>query len=674
MKFLVRESDCVEHRLRILHFEDSALDAELVERAFHAGEIGVEIALAKNGPEFRKALDVGQFDLILSDYSVPRFDGLSALKLAHCQHADIPFIFVSGTIGEEKAVEALKQGATDYVPKDRLTRLVPVVLRAVRDAEAARSRRAAEERIREQAEVLDQAQDAICIIDMSQRVLYWNQGAERLYGWKAGVARGQNAIELLFAPDSTNPITALRNMIRPGFWRGELEQVTREGKTVIVESRWTLMRDEHGAPKSILIINTDVTERKRIENQLQRTQRMECIGALAGGIAHDLNNSLAPILMAADLLRDDLATDGSKQLLGMIKGSARRSVELVQQILSFARGSGGERQLLDVQALITEVLKLAVETFPRSIQIQSRFASGLHGVKGNPTQLNQVLLNLCINARDAMPNGGSISIEATNVVLDQAEALKRHRSPGPYLLVTVTDTGQGMSAEVLDKMFEPFFTTKSASQGTGLGLSIVMGIVKAHDGFIQVSSRLQHGTTFIIYLPASPISDSEGTEEYPARSCTGNGERILLVDDEIAILEVTKLLLESVNYEVTTAPNGNQALELYRQQPSEIDVVITDLMMPSMNGVELILKLRQINPSAKIIAVSGMSPETPLTQSAKNLTNLLLKKPFATHELVTALRNVLDNEDRLSAQKPHAAVPVGFRSSGPSIREAAGKR
>jgi two-component system, cell cycle sensor histidine kinase and response regulator CckA len=641
----------VKAPLHILHLEDSAFDAELVERMLKDGNLNCDITCAKTQSDFKAALERGLFDLIMSDYSLPSFDGLAALELAHKKCPEVPFIFVSGTIGEERAVETLKQGATDYITKDRLTRLVPAIRRAMIEAEASKRRQQAEEQVREQAALLDGAQDAICLNDMSQNILYWNKSAERVYGWSAREALGRNANKLLFQNDLTSPHAALKSLIRNGEWQGELHQVTRQGKKIVVESRWTLMRDQCGEPKSILIINTDITEKKQIEAQLLRTQRMESIGALAGGIAHDLNNALAPILMAANFIRDELVTEESKKLLGIMQTSTRRSVGMVKQILSFARGVGGEHVVLQVRNLIHEIVKLAEDTFPRSIEIQSKVALGLYPVKANATQLHQVLLNLCVNARDAMPNGGILTIEAMNVIVDEKSVRGQQQAPGPYILLTVTDNGHGMPPEVVDKVFDPFFTTKEIGKGTGLGLFTVMGIVKTHGGFVEVSSEVGKGTVFKVYLPATNRAEAQRSEGNPPQMPKGNGEQLLLVDDEIAILEVTKLLLESFNYKVLTAKNGAEAVTLYQQHQAEIKVVITDMMMPVMNGPEAICAMRQINPSVKIIGVSGLGSESMLTKAGQSNVQAFLKKPFPTEDLLAVLHYLLITDIGLGPQR-----------------------
>ncbi len=422
--------------LQILHVEDNADDAFFTSKQLKADGIQCVIKCVETKQDFERELELGQMDLILCDFSMQGFDGRSALKIARQRRPEVPFIFLSGTIGEEQAVEALREGATDYVIKDRLSRLPASIKRALREAAEAADRRRMEQRLREQAELLDRARDAICLKDMQQTILYWNKSAERLYGWSAREALGKNANELLLQDDLSATATALRSLIRNGDWLGELHQVTKHNKHIIVESRWTLLRDPEGKPQSILVINTDVTEKKQIEAQFLRTQRLESIGALAGGIAHDLNNALAPVLMGLDLIRPDLPGDEGRRRLEMMSASARRAVEMVRQMLAFSRGVGGKHEPLNLRALIDEIALFAGKTFPRSIQIEARIAENLPPVIGNSTQLHQVLLNLCVNARDAMPDGGTLTIVAQTVELDAASLRNvPGLAPGKYVML-----------------------------------------------------------------------------------------------------------------------------------------------------------------------------------------------------------------------------------------------
>ncbi|HWW00724.1 MAG TPA: response regulator [Candidatus Acidoferrum sp.] len=631
--------------LRILHLEDDPLDRELVGGWLEDGGFACEIKHVQTAAEFQAALGTA-VDVILSDYKLPEFDGLSALALAREFLPDVPFILFSGTIGEEFAIESLKQGATDYVLKQRPQRLAPAIRHALEGAEERAKMKQAEIRLREQAALLDKAQDAIMVCDLEERITFWNGSAERIYGWPATEVIGQNAARLLSNGDSPKVREAIKTVSERGEWLGELSQVRRDGTPVVVESRWTLVRDNEGKASARLIINTDVTERKQLEAQFLRAQRMESLGALAGGIAHDLNNILAPILMSVELLGEEVPSEDRKKMLVTVRACAQRGSEMVRQILSFARGVSGQAGVLQVKTLVAEMARLAKDTFPRSVRIQLKMAPDLPPILGNATQLHQVLLNLCVNARDAMPEGGNLELEAKQVVLDQ-HMIRGEAKPvsGNYVAMSVSDTGCGMAPEVLAKVFEPFFTTKSEGKGTGLGLSTVVGIARSHGGFVEVSSEVGKGTTFKVYLPVAPAGNLPETKEKAAPPPMGRGERILVVDDEIAILEITRESLEAFNYRVLMAENGAEAVAIYKRHQGEIRAVITDMMMPVMDGPTSIQALREIDPKIKIIGISGLGSEAALTQAGSLEVQRFLKKPYATATLLTILRQVLDEDN-----------------------------
>src|SRR5215208_1156260 len=403
-------------------------------------------------------------------------------------------------------------------------------------------RKRAEEQIREQAALLDHAQDAILVRDLDQNILFWNKGAEQIYGWRAEEVLGKNAQELLFKEHSSQFDVARKAIIQTGEWKGEMRQTRRDGVEIVVEGRWTLVRDEEGRPKSILVINTDVTEKKRIESQFLRAQRMESIGTLAGGIAHDLNNVLSPILMAIDMLRLKATDESSNRLLDVLRTNAERGGNMVRQVLSFARGVEGERVALQPKHLIKEIVKILRETLPKSIEISCNVPNDLWIISADATQLHQVLMNLCVNARDAMPEGGSIKINAENVFVDENYArMHIEAKAGRFIMITVSDTGPGMSPEIQSRIFEPFFTTKEMTKGTGLGLSTALTIVKSHGGFINVYSELHKGSHFAVYLPALEMPGTIDAAAAQTDLPLGHGELVLVVDDEESIRAIQRM-------------------------------------------------------------------------------------------------------------------------------------
>jgi len=503
-------------------------------------------------------------------------------------------------------------------------------------------RKRAEEQIREQAALLDQAQDAILVRDLDQNILFWNKGAEKIYGWSAAEVIGKNAADILFKERSAQFEAARQEIIKNGEWKGEIHQVRRDGTDIIVESRWTLVRDERGAPKSILIINTDVTEKKRMESQFLRAQRMESIGTLAGGIAHDLNNVLSPILMAIDMLQLRVTDENSRKWFEVLRTNAERGGNMVRQVLSFARGVEGERVALQPKHLIKEIIKILRETLQKSIEINFHVPNDLWIISADATQMHQVLMNLCVNARDAMPEGGSISIRAENTFVDENYArMHIEAKAGRFVVVYVSDTGPGMTAEIQSRIFEPFFTTKEMTKGTGLGLSTALTIVKSHGGFINVYSELHKGSQFAVYLPAL---DMPGTVDSAAAQTDlplGNGELVLVVDDEESIREITRGTLETFGYKVLTASDGTEALALYADKKNEIAVVLTDMVMPFMDGPATIRALQRMNPKVRIIAASGLGTGQRAGEGTLEGVSVFLNKPYTAEKLLKTLAEVL---------------------------------
>lgn len=499
-----------------------------------------------------------------------------------------------------------------------------------------------EDRIREQAALLEVATDAIWVQDLQGQVLFWNRRAEQLYGWRTAEAIGKN-VKQLMAPEALQQYAIIQQTLKAeGEWQGDLQQVTQADQDIIVESRWALIRDQAGAPKSVLVVNTDITEKKQLEAQLLRSQRLESLGTLAGGIAHDLNNILTPILSIAQIvpLKIPDLDDQTKHLLDMLKISADRGAALVKQVLSFSRGIEGEFVTLQLRHLVDEIRNIIRETFPKTIELQVEVPQDTWTVRGDATQLHQVLMNLCVNSRDAMPNGGNLSITLENLYVDENyDRMNPDARIGPYLVVTVTDTGIGIPVEILDKIFDPFFTTKAVGKGTGLGLSTLIGIVKNHNGFTTVSSEVGHGTQFQVYLPAAEAVEAPTFENSDLP--TGEGELVLVVDDEVPILEITQASLEMNGYTVLTANDGIEAIALYAQYQERIRVVLMDLIMPSMGGVTAIRTLQKINPEVKIIATSGLSSSDDTAEALSIGAKRFLDKPYTSEVLLITIHSVL---------------------------------
>jgi two-component system cell cycle sensor histidine kinase/response regulator CckA len=624
-------------------------------------DAGFTVLIAEDGESAIARAEYAPPDLILLDILMPGIDGFetcSRLKASELTK-DIPVIFMTSLSDTVDKVKGLALGAVDYITKPlqheevlarlqlhlRLRSLTKTLKEQNLRLETEISKRVqVEEQIRQQAALLDITTDAILVKDLDHKIRFWNKGAEHLYGWNAQEVIGNYANELLYRPETISQLqNTQKGLDESGYWQGELQQTTKEGKEITVASRWTLVRDQDGQPQSILTVNTDITEKKQLETQFLRAQRLESIGTLAGGIAHDLNNILTPILTAAQLLQLKLpeTDERNQQMFKTIENNAKRGATLVKQVLQFARGVEGDRTIVQVSHLFSEIQQIVRETFPKSIEFSLNIKPDLWAVLGDATHLHQVFMNLAVNARDAMPNGGTLSIDTENMFIDEHYVrMNLDACVGSYIVITMADTGIGMTPEILDRIFEPFFTTKDLGHGTGLGLSTVRGIIKSHGGFINVSSKIGRGTQFKVFLPAVQATATLPLQEI--EFLNGNGELILVVDDEAKILETTKISLEIHNFRVLTASDGIEAISLYVQYKNEIAVVLVDMMMPSMDGATTIRTLQKMNSRVKIIAVSGMAASDKLAASAG--AQKFIAKPYTTKELLQTLNSILYQE------------------------------
>jgi PAS domain S-box-containing protein len=508
-------------------------------------------------------------------------------------------------------------------------------------AAAELDRQQADARIREQASLLDKAQDAIVVRDLNHHITYWNKSAERLYGWSAAEVMGRSVGKLLYR-DPKAFAKAHKHTLRTGEWVGEMNQVDKYGRDLIIEGRWTLVRDDKGKPESVFVINTDISEHRKLEQQFLQAQRLESIGTLAGGIAHDLNNILAPISMAIELLRMRFDDDRSAELLDTISSSAKRGADMVGQVLSFARGMEGRRVEVHPRQLISEIEGILRDTLLKNIGMEIRASRDLWAIHGDPTQLHQVLLNLCVNAADAVAGGGQIFITADNIHIDPTfAAMNLEAKEGPHVCIEVRDTGEGIPPEIIGKIFDPFFTTKSVGKGTGLGLSTSLAIVKSHGGFIRATSEPGHGARFKVYLPADPEMAAATAVQIRPELPKGNGEMVLVVDDEQSIRQITRETLEAFGYHTLLAADGHEAVSLYASRLSEIDVVLTDMMMPVMDGPATIRLLMEINPAVKIIAASGITANREIAHKAGAGVRNFLTKPYTAETLLKCIKQTL---------------------------------
>jgi PAS domain S-box-containing protein len=628
-------------RMRVVIVEDNEDDAELMLSELRRAGFEPDWQRVKTEASLLASLN-SEPQLILSAYALPQFSGLRALQLLKQRGLEIPFIFVSAEAGEETAVAAMREGAADYVLKDRLGRLGEAVQRVLEEKRRRDERKESDELARELVNIVHSAHDGIIVRDFAaDRIAIWNSGAERLYGWTASEAVGQPMGKLVLAEPDTRA-TLLERLLAAGEFHGEIKHLTKDGREIIVDSRSTLVRNSEGLPRWILDLNTDITDQKKQETHLRRAQRLESISTLASGVADDINNILAPVLMGAEILRGMIGEKEARSIISLIEGSARRGNSIVKQLLTFARGIEGERVLVKPSHLIQEMCDIARQTFPKSIEIKCRYDEEIWSIEGDPAQLHQVLLNLSLNAHDAMPNGGLLTLTAENFQVDEHyAAMMAGATPGPHVMFCVSDTGEGMPRAVIDKIFDPFFTTKEVSNGTGLGLSTALGIVKSHGGFISVYSEIRSGSTLKVFLPAQLSEETLPETDMSFESLKGNGQAILVVDDEPAVLNLTRLVLEKHNYRVLTARSASEAVALFSQQADSVAALITDIMMAETDGIALVRAIQQIKPGLKCIASSGQGEEPRATELQSLGVVKLLSKPYDTQKLLKTVRDAV---------------------------------
>jgi two-component system, cell cycle sensor histidine kinase and response regulator CckA len=643
--------------IRILIVEDQPTDAELAKREIDKTIKSCVFHRVETHEDYLAALESFNPDLIITDYRMPRFDGLTALKLALEKAPFIPVIIMTGAINEDTAVECMKAGAANYVIKEQLKRLSQAVLHALEEKRILLERHKAELALRESEEryrtLVHTLPDALTVADINGNVVYEAPTTLRFYGYDVGDNLiGRRVVDWIHPAYKAKALNLIDDLKAGRDVRHQEFMLTKkDGSFFFGEVSASSMRDAQGNVTGFLSLVRDISDRKQAEAeraqlqaQLLQAQKMESIGRLAGGVAHDFNNMLSVILGYAELIQTQLTKEDP--LLNdvlQIEKAGRRAKDITQQLLAFSRKQIIEPSILDLNEFITSTQKGLSRLIGEDINLHFSPGVDLSKIKFDRSQLDQILINLAANARDAMPQGGHLKIETANVRLDEA-CRKEHYmlKPGDYVLLTVKDTGVGMDRETLSHAFEPFFTTKAIGKGTGLGLATVYGIVIQGGGFIDADSEPGHGSTFKIYFPrmAEEATVAEEIQEYPMKQGTG---RVLVVEDDPMVRDMTVAMLVSVGYEVQAAETPLGALEFCKKNCEPIDLLITDVVMPELSGAELRDKIQEMKPGLKVLFISGYASDIIAHHGILDEGVNFIRKPFTMNDLAKAVQNVIQH-------------------------------
>jgi hypothetical protein len=644
----------MNHALRILHLEDDPDYSDLVRELLQREGLLVERVLVDNYANFISALEKHRFDIILGDYSLPACNGLQALQTARQKCPDTPFLLVSGVIGEQAAMESLKCGAADYVLKQYPERLVPAVRRAIQEAQERVEMKQAEARLRLQSAALESTANAIVIADRAGNVTWVNPAFTRLTGYSTQEIVGQNTRLLKSGRhDPAFYLNLWETILAGRVWHAEMVNRRKDGSLYTEENTITPVLDQHGEITHFIDVKQDITERKELESQLRQAQKMEAVGQLAGGVAHDFNNLLAVIRGNTELvlLNPGQFSGEARECLQQVVAASERAANLTRQLLTFGRKQVMRSQPLDLNEVIRNLSKMLTRIIGENINLQCTYDTGLPYVQADAGMLEQVLVNLVVNARDVMPHGGQLFIATEKTSIEET-CVRAHPEAraGEFICLSVRDTGTGIRPEDLPHIFEPFFSTKEPGKGTGLGLATVHGIVKQHQGWVEVSTHIGTGATFKVLLPVIP-PPLTGTAPQPAEpSSRGGTEGLLLVEDDLAVRLTTHRVLEAFGYHVWEAATGQEALQLWGNHAKEIDLLLTDMVLSDgITGGELAKQLRAQRPELKAVFISGYSPDVASADMDFLRQNkpYVLQKPCPSHVLLRTLRQCLDDTQRI---------------------------
>jgi PAS domain S-box-containing protein len=638
----------MEKVINILHVEDEPVDSELVLARLVEAGLNCCLNRVEEREEFISILrNCPLPDVILSDFRLPRFDGMSAMRLAKelCPH--VPLIFVSGTIGEDAAIEALTQGGTDYVLKQNLSRLPSVIRRALQEASDHLERLRAEESVRKLSKAIEQSPVSIIVTDLTGTIEFVNLKFSEVTGYSSDEAIGQHT--RIFKSGKTPAEEYLRlwkTISSGGVWRGEFQNRKKNGEIFWEQATIAPVRDSTGIITHYVSVKEDITERKNLEEQLCQTRKMEAVGLLAGGVAHDFNNMLGVILGCADMALDMTEKKSTlNKLIEQIIEAANRSADITKKLLAFARRQMIQPRVLDLNMTITGMLTLLRRLIGEDIELVWLPGDTLRHIKMDSSQIDQILANLCVNAKDAIAGVGKITVATSNFDCNSESGSKyKGLIPGQYVKMAVSDNGCGMDKKTLDKIFEPFFTTKGIGKGTGLGLATIYGIVKQNDGHINVISEPGQGSTFEIFLPAHFTEIQKIQVENPVPPLPRGHETILLVEDDSLLLEMAQIMLKEFGYTVLASLTPNNALHIATDHSDKINLLITDVVMPEMNGRDLMTKLKSYLPELKCLFMSGYTGEVIADRGVLNEGIHFIQKPFSKRDLAIRVREVLDSK------------------------------
>jgi PAS domain S-box-containing protein len=636
--------------LRLLQIEDSESDADLIVRLLIQAGFEVFSQRVEDAEGLRHALEDPAWDVIIADYYMPGFDAPAALRLLQECGRDIPCIVVSGKMGEDTAVEMMKSGAHDYLTKNNLTRLVPAVERELAEAAARRESKQAQEELRGSEERLALAVEATQLgtFDFYPQTgkLIWSKFARQHFGLSSEMEVTYDTFQRALHPaDRDRATQAFQDALR--YEKGG--DYTHEYRTLGLEDgqeRWLSCRgrvffDAHSQPVRVVGVIQNITERKRLEQQLLQSQKLESVGRLAGNIAHDFNNLLTIINGYAHLVLAEMGPqDALRDSMEELSRAALQAAALTRQLVSFSRRQVAEPKTIAANEFVKDYENMLRRLLGENIELALSLDPQAGAFRADPGQIGQVLMNLAVNAKDAMPAGGKLVIETSSMMVDDHFARTHlYVSPGQYVVLTVTDTGTGMSAEVKSHLFEPFYTTKEQGKGTGLGLSTVYGIVvNQSSGSIWVSSEPGQGTTFRLFFPSIGLKSAAGSVVSIERN-SSKGETILLAEDEAGVRKYTREILERYGYVILEASNGVEALSVARNHPGPIHLLLTDIIMPTMGGVELTEKFNAEFPGIPVLFMSGYTDQI---MRHWNVLSAYIQKPFTLSDLLTQVRELLD--------------------------------